>query len=329
MATLEQLQQQLDALTQRVDAITAPPTDYYTQRWSGEETDRGVGIALGLDPEGTGILSPEHGGTGAETTQEALAKLGAGVRPNMFVNPYFLVNQRGKSSYAGDGMYGIDGWKNYVSLDWIKGGPITLTGQGNTIQIFDKDSNPIVSRANTLSFLASGSIHFVLQTTKGCVAYASINSSKISLGHVTYVLEENEEFVDFTLQPQDSNPAHVYAVKLEEGEGQTLARQDYAGNWNILTQPDMDYGTQLAKCQAFYEESNENVASRGVSIRVPPNGIIYVPFKVPKRVIPAITVQGNDASYIQTSYITLNGFTAQNSDTVNLRAFDYSATAEL
>ena len=42
MATLDELQQQLEALRQQVDAITAPPTDYYTQRYSGEETDRGV-----------------------------------------------------------------------------------------------------------------------------------------------------------------------------------------------------------------------------------------------------------------------------------------------
>ncbi len=42
MATLDELQAQLTALTQRVNAITAPPDDYYTHRFSGEEMDNAV-----------------------------------------------------------------------------------------------------------------------------------------------------------------------------------------------------------------------------------------------------------------------------------------------
>ena len=44
--TMEQLQQELAALKAQVDGITAPPTDYYTSRWSGEEIDNGVARAL-------------------------------------------------------------------------------------------------------------------------------------------------------------------------------------------------------------------------------------------------------------------------------------------
>ena len=43
MATLDELQAQLDKLTQRVNEITAPPDDYYTHRFSGEEIDNAVG----------------------------------------------------------------------------------------------------------------------------------------------------------------------------------------------------------------------------------------------------------------------------------------------
>lgn len=42
MATLEELQQQITALQQKVEALTTPPTDYYTHRWSGEEIDNAV-----------------------------------------------------------------------------------------------------------------------------------------------------------------------------------------------------------------------------------------------------------------------------------------------
>ena len=42
MATLDELQAQLEELTQRVNEITAPPDDYYTHRFSGEEIDNAV-----------------------------------------------------------------------------------------------------------------------------------------------------------------------------------------------------------------------------------------------------------------------------------------------
>lgn len=46
MPTTDELQQQIDALTQRVNAITAPPTDYYVHQYSGEQIDQAVGNVL-------------------------------------------------------------------------------------------------------------------------------------------------------------------------------------------------------------------------------------------------------------------------------------------
>ena len=43
MATLDELQAQLEELNRRVNEITAPPDDYYTHRFSGEEIDNAVG----------------------------------------------------------------------------------------------------------------------------------------------------------------------------------------------------------------------------------------------------------------------------------------------
>lgn len=42
MATLDELQAQLEELNRRVNEITAPPDDYYTHRFSGEEIDNAV-----------------------------------------------------------------------------------------------------------------------------------------------------------------------------------------------------------------------------------------------------------------------------------------------
>lgn len=55
MATLDELQAQLAALTQRVDEITAPPDDYYTHRFSGEEIDNAVGRVA--DTPGSGAIT--------------------------------------------------------------------------------------------------------------------------------------------------------------------------------------------------------------------------------------------------------------------------------
>lgn len=65
---------------------------------------------------------------GASTPQGAIAALGAGVRPKLNDNPFFLVNQRGKSSYTGPG-YGPDRWMVTGShkLDMLDGGGVKLT----------------------------------------------------------------------------------------------------------------------------------------------------------------------------------------------------------
>lgn len=61
MPTTDELQQQIEALTQRVDAITAPPTDYYVHQYSGEEIDDAVAKISGS----TGLVSSFNGRTGA------------------------------------------------------------------------------------------------------------------------------------------------------------------------------------------------------------------------------------------------------------------------
>ena len=61
MPTTDELKQQIDALIQRVNAITAPPTDYYVHQYSGEEIDDAVGKVIGS----TGLVSSFNGRTGA------------------------------------------------------------------------------------------------------------------------------------------------------------------------------------------------------------------------------------------------------------------------
>lgn len=74
MATLEALQQQVAALQATVDALTTPPSDYYTHRWSGEEIDNAVARSRtggAIDTALSNKVSVE-GGTISDTLNNAV-----------------------------------------------------------------------------------------------------------------------------------------------------------------------------------------------------------------------------------------------------------------
>ena len=77
----------------------ADPTDYYTSRYSGEEIDNLLDIVK--NGEGGGNFA-DRKLSNLDTPQEALANLGAGVRPNLGDNCDFTVpiNQRGVTSWS-------------------------------------------------------------------------------------------------------------------------------------------------------------------------------------------------------------------------------------
>lgn len=60
MATLDELQAQLEELNRRVNEITAPPDDYYTHRFSGEEIDNAVD-RISNTPGSGGITAEDIG----------------------------------------------------------------------------------------------------------------------------------------------------------------------------------------------------------------------------------------------------------------------------
>ena len=265
MATLDELQQQLNALQQKVDSITAPPTDYYTQRYSGEETDRGVEIALGLDPDGTGIVTPEHGGTGADTTQAALAALGAGVRPRLGINMDFRINQRGQSNYKASGRtYTVDGW--YLATT---GGTVTVNSDG-TITIGAANST-LWQLIPPNEFTIGKPFTFSVFTPTGELYSITVNELGTSTDQ-----RENTDFGYLRVQYYNGNvgvnitptkETTLLCAKPEEGPNQTLAYQDSDGKWKLLPQSDSGYGTQLVECQRYLipMQNSEERISRATS----------------------------------------------------------------
>ena len=314
MATLDELQQQLNALQQQVDAITAPPTDYYTQRYSGEQTDRGVDIALGLDPNGSGIVSPEHGGTGTDTPQAALAALGAGVRNNELDNPGLDINQRGQSSYdtSKASGYTLDRWWSIFGSYDVATRTMTSTNQTYGFGFRQPINNPRRFAGKTVTLTAwilsgNGFIGLTKSTglNSGLSAIGNIAISGPGLYSKTFNIPDDvggDTYPYFLVSV--SSPvggsiqfASPIPVKLEFGEGQTLAYKDSEGNWHLLPQPDNNYATQLLRCQRYqlyYAPSVSEVAYVGVGFcQSATQYRIMIPVPIKMRTRPTCSFSGS------------------------------------
>ena len=204
--------------------------------------------------------------------QQALANLGAGVRPNLadncdFTNP---VNQVGFSTKTASADFSIfDRWAIQASENSITA---TLTGSG--LQIDETGSNqgvrqPIEGKKFTGSVFTSSAI------IDGKLYTAQLEKVPVTGQVVQYpgsefycALTQSGDnwlwypFADYKTVPRTITISHC---KLEEGEGQTLAYEDADGAWQLLPQPDMKYGAQLAECQRYLQVYKNIVLSGGSS----------------------------------------------------------------
>lgn len=198
MPTTDELQQQIDALTQRVDSITAPPTDYYVHRYSGEEIDNAVqgGLLLGTP----------------SSRQQALRNIGGRPNRNLLDNAYFVgggsqqdggkfpINQRGQTSWSAAGPM-FDRWKLVSGTASLTAAGVTLNG--TMVQVLENDP-PGETTATAL-------------TTTGIVDCTYDSGTK------TFTITGTGET--------------FLAAKLELGSTQSLAREDDSGNWHVLEIP--------------------------------------------------------------------------------------------
>lgn len=282
-----------------------PPTEYYTSRYSGEEIDKGIDGALQLG--------------GASTPQGAIAALGAGVRPNLLVNPFFKVNQRGNASYTGI-VPTVDCWKsNSTTLTvQVTDDGVLLSGTG-----FDYLKNYIESpeqyngKTITVSALVKnpgGQFRINLyneskQVSNNFNIPASSDWVIIS-GTIHGVQASSGDKVCLLLYPgggiqSQTATAQVMATKVEEGKTQTLGYIDSSGNPVLLERPDP---LELLKCQRYFYYA-KNILCPG---QIKNSNIflaMYLPTKM--RVIPSMTVKSygtiinNGVSNVPTTFDSL------------------------
>lgn len=91
MATIEELQAQIAALTARVDAITAPPETYYTMQYQGETIDRLLSMAPDNLLDNVNFCNPvnQRGVSGTIST------------PGFFIDRWYLVSGSAQLTSAG------------------------------------------------------------------------------------------------------------------------------------------------------------------------------------------------------------------------------------
>ena len=306
MPTTDALQQQINALTQRVDAITAPPTNYYTHRYSGEEIDNGVqgGLLLGIP----------------SSKQQALRNIGGRPNRNLLDNWYFVgggsqqgggqfpINQRGQTSYTNVTrmMYGIDRWLLdwYITLE-LASGYISTNKSGIFQPLPNEKISLITGKTVTLSALdAYGN----LSVATG--VYDGVNNITSSDGSVTMYFNHGGKPATFRV-----GGSSVVACKLELGPVQTLAYQDEDGNWQLFETP--SFQEEQAKCQAYQVGINTldeiGVTNNATTLYV------NIPTPVTMRALPAIenngvfsvrgggTNQANLTATIYSSSLNANG----------------------
>ena len=247
---------------------------------------------------------------GASTPQGAIAALGAGVRPNLLVNPFFKVNQRGQTSYTGYG-YTVDMWR-------ITGSRSTLdvTEDGITFSVSAEDTSrryigqkfetgAVKSGVDyTLSVLLqsgelySGTAQFPANSGSYNNAFTipGIGDGRLNVG--------NNGVKEVYFIVDQGSSLSLRAAKFEEGARQTFAYKDEDGAWQFLERPDP---LEVLKCQR-YQFTFAN-AMRIRASRITNSEInFFIPLPTGLRTTPTIVNAQNLQVYSPTGGAAQTGF---------------------
>lgn len=322
--------ERLAALEAKLDALTAPPSDYYTSRYSGEEIDAAIAAVPGkaetaqlcnrnlLDNWYFGNPVDQRGGHfipkgGTHYTDAACTTVGGTMVNNYNVVPvssttYKYTQASGNilyfkaedvvRGYVGAG-YGLDRW--------------TITGASSTIAITDGG----ITYQNTAA--TNGVRQYIENPSKlsgGTITVSALlgvsNGTKVRVGYSDGTLHYGEWGEDgiITLTGQISENVQtlfcfvqcnvigksplIQAAKLEFGDTQTLAHQDAGGNWVLNEVP--DYGEQLRRCQRYFvrlgdDRAGRNCAAGFANCANATTGNAFISTPVSMRATPAISLK--------------------------------------
>ena len=179
--------------------------------------------------------------------------IGASTRPTLLINGLFMIDQRSNGPYQNK--YGPDGWITFEKATATFDNPgVTLTPGEASNGGMNQFLESIDSGMFTLSALFdNGDICWAVYAVRG--NGQSIEQRYMHKGNTIgaftlgYAANTAKNYVQFRINKQTK----FLGAKLEPGESQTLAYKDSDGNWKLLPQPGMDLGTQLLRCQRYFQ----------------------------------------------------------------------------
>ena len=257
---------------------TVPPYDLYLYNdgtWTnlgklqGPEGPQGPKGDTGeTGPQGPAGADGSDANVTADNIKKALGYVPGMINPNLLDNPWFQVNQRGKSSYTG-AVYGVDRWKSRsdnITVTVNSDGSLTIKNDGTSTAYFSQyiEDGSLPAGKYTLSvnvLSAAGTPNSAGNYASAYIAYGSkpsfsstifIASSSAKIYSVALNLPDKVVRVQFDIVAGCS--ITIKAVKLEIGSVSTLANDIPPG-----------YGEQLARCQRYYQRLvNVNASAKAL-----------------------------------------------------------------
>lgn len=247
---------------------------------------------------------------GASTPQGAIAALGAGVRPKLNDNPFFLVNQRGKNSYTVNG-YTVDRWKmgtNTATLDVLSDGvKVTLNqAPSNDVRLLHQiieDPQSLIGKTVIAAFyvtaVTGAGFRCGFRANSGAISHQYANITQPGLYTALFTVPSGCTELLLTTLASAGTPSGqsmtISAATAEIGNTQTLAYQDESGAWQLLERPDP---LELLKCKRYQQvilpEASRNTVYVGTGLfNTNSEARIFVPYPVPLRTRPSLSFNGN------------------------------------
>lgn len=293
--------ERLAALEAKLDALTAPPSDYYTSRYSGEEIDTAVAAVPGkaettqlcnrnlldnwyfgnpVDQRGGYVVPP--GTTYYDNTWTAVGTTTGYLKIDSIIptggawitigGTQYLVSAPSDSvvrGYVGSG-YTVDRWKLFGSAHvvTIEAGSITLRKPANTAdfvyaQYFEGATLEFL-RGKTATISAMDSSGNVYSKTLLIPASGMFDSDNLYIG--------DNWWIDLIVQP--SGDFYIRFVSITKSEttlgiqaaklelGDTQTLAHQDADGNWVLNEIPDYGEQLRRCQRYFVRLGDDRAGR-------------------------------------------------------------------
>lgn len=297
MATIEELQAQIAALSARVDALTVPPNRYYSSRYTGETIDK--------------LLTSISGGaanldlSNLTDYQRALANLGGRPNRNLWDNGYFIgggsqsgygnlpINQKGKQLYDQADGNCID--RHYKSSDAVVellGDCLKVTLKSNNApnrfahKFFTVFTSGITYTVSVLVKSVSNEVNVFVQESGGeLVTPVTGTISGTGVFSATFTCTKTAMYqVIFSNESRIDTELELMACGMHASDIQLLAYSE-SDRWNLFETP--DYGDTLARCQRYLiVETAEN--EKPGSVYSSTSGVFTISTAVQMRTTPVL-----------------------------------------